>query len=159
VPGGEPLGPLDRLPLALVTHRAGAVHLVRVCAAQDAPAQLAILVRHTTQCLSRLGLAYRVVRRPAAALEFAARATDGIEVWLPARRRYQPICACTDSGAFLARRGGIRVRGGGEPYPATLHAAALPIEPAVRAIAEQYRDPGGAVRIPDVLLPYTASAG
>jgi seryl-tRNA synthetase len=78
-------------------------------------------------------------------------------VWLPARRQYRPICACTDCGGFLARRAGIRLHGGTEPYPATLHATALPVRAALAAILQRHRDAGGAVRIPQALLPYTAN--
>jgi len=138
-------------------HEFGKVELVRICAAEDATAELAALVGHAEECLSRLGLAYRVVELAAGDLGFSARTTYDLEVWLPSQRRYREISSCSDCGTFQARRAGIRVRdrSGGKSYAATLNGSGLPIGRTLLAILEQYQEADGGVQVPDALVPYT----
>jgi len=138
-------------------HEFGKVEMVRICAAEDSTAQLAVLVGHAEECLKRLGLAYRVVQLAAGDLGFSARTTYDLEVWLPSQQRYREVSSCSDCGTFQARRANIKVRDGAgqKSYAATLNGSGLPIGRTLLAVLEQYQEADGGVRVPDALVPYT----
>ncbi|WP_030791438.1 serine--tRNA ligase [Streptomyces sp. NRRL S-920] len=138
-------------------HQFEKVELVRVCALEDAPAQLELMLEHAEECLRRLELSYRVVQLPAGDLGFSARSTYDIEVWLPGSGSYREISSVSDCGTFQARRAGIRCRtaDGRKEYAATLNGSALPIGRTVAALLEQGARPDGSVELPEALISYT----
>ncbi|WP_371497181.1 serine--tRNA ligase [Kitasatospora sp. NBC_00374] len=138
-------------------HQFEKVELVRICALDDAPAQLELMVGQVEECLRRLELSYRVVLLPAGDMGFSARMTYDIEVWLPGSDSYREISSVSDCGAFQARRAGVRHRTAeGRKLPAaTLNGSALPIGRTVAALLEQGAQPDGSVLLPEALVPYT----
>ncbi|MGW0501106.1 serine--tRNA ligase [Streptomyces sp. NPDC003007] len=138
-------------------HQFEKVELVRVCAPEDASAQLELMVNHAEECLKRLELAHRVVLLPAGDLGFSARMTYDVEVWLPGSGSYREISSVSDCGTFQARRADIRVkRPDGSRTPAvTLNGSALPIGRTVAALLEQGVREDGSVVLPEALVPYT----
>ncbi|MET7598572.1 serine--tRNA ligase [Streptomyces sp. NPDC004082] len=138
-------------------HQFEKVELVRVCAPEDAPEQLELMVSHAEECLKRLELAHRVVLLPAGDLGFSARMTYDVEVWLPGSGSYREISSVSDCGTFQARRADIRVkRPDGSRTPAvTLNGSALPIGRTVAALLEQGVREDGSVVLPEALVPYT----
>lgn len=138
-------------------HQFEKVELVRICALQDAPAQLELMTGHAEEALRRLELSYRVVALPAGDLGFSARVTYDIEVWLPGSDSYREISSVSDCGTFQARRAGIRHRtpDGGKAYAATLNGSALPVGRTVAALLEQGLQADGSVLLPDALVRYT----
>ncbi|MDN0197941.1 serine--tRNA ligase [Streptomyces sp. S.PNR 29] len=141
-------------------HQFEKVELVRICAAQDAPGQLQLMVEHAEECLRRLELSYRVVLLPAGDLGFSARMTYDLQVWLPGSNTFREISSVSDCGTFQARRAGIRVRtrGGGKEPAATLNGSALPIGRTLAALLEQHQRPDGSVELPKALQPYAGFA-
>ncbi|BAJ28542.1 MULTISPECIES: serine--tRNA ligase [Kitasatospora] len=138
-------------------HQFEKVELVRICALEDAQAQLELMVGQVEECLKRLELSYRVVLLPAGDLGFSARTTYDIEVWMPGGDTYREISSVSDCGSFQARRAGIRHRGaeGRKQVAATLNGSALPIGRTVAALLEQGAQPDGSVLLPAALAPYT----
>ncbi|MFB6818824.1 serine--tRNA ligase [Streptomyces sp. NPDC056347] len=138
-------------------HQFEKVELVRVCAAEDAPKQLELMLGHAEECLRRLELSYRVVLLPAGDLGFSARMTYDIEVWLPGSGAFREVSSVSDCGTFQGRRAGIRVRGanGTKEPAATLNGSALPIGRTVAALLEQGQREDGSVVLPEALVPYT----
>ncbi|EFE72588.1 seryl-tRNA synthetase [Streptomyces viridosporus ATCC 14672] len=137
-------------------HQFEKVELVRVCAVEDAPAQLELMLAHAEECLRRLELSYRVVLLPAGDLGFSARMTYDIEVWLPGSGAFREISSVSDCGTFQARRAGIRVRtpGGDKEPAATLNGSALPVGRTLAALLEQGQRPDGSVELPKALQSY-----
>jgi seryl-tRNA synthetase len=137
-------------------HQFSKVELVRICAAEDAPAELEKLVGHAEAGLRELGLAYRVVLLPAGDMGFSARKTYDLEVWLPGQQRYREISSCSDCGTFQARRANIRTRGmdGERVFAATLNGSGLPIGRTMAAILEQFQQGDGSVVMPKPLVPF-----
>jgi seryl-tRNA synthetase len=138
-------------------HQFEKVELVRVCAVQDAAAQLELMVSHAEECLRRLELSYRVILLPAGDMGFSARVTYDIEVWLPGSDSYREISSVSDCGTFQARRAGIRYRAadGGRQPAVTLNGSALPIGRTVAALLEQGLQEDGSVLLPAALAAYT----
>ncbi|MFJ4920611.1 serine--tRNA ligase [Streptomyces sp. NPDC088725] len=138
-------------------HQFEKVELVRVCAPEDAQAQLELMVGQVEECLRRLELSYRVVLLPAGDLGFSARMTYDIEVWLPGGDAFREISSVSDCGTFQARRAGIRHRtaDGRKGPAATLNGSALPVGRTVAALLEQGLQADGSVVLPAALVPYT----
>ena len=170
--------PADELPLALTAHtpcfrsEAGSygrdtrglirqhqfakVEMVRICAADQARAELEKTVGHAEACLKELDLAYRVVMLAAGDTGFSAQLTYDLEVWLPSQQTYREISSVSDFGTFQGRRAGIRTRGAdGKTQPvATINGSGLPIGRTLAALLEQHQQQDGSVVLPEALFPY-----
>ncbi|RMH31617.1 MAG: serine--tRNA ligase [Nitrospirae bacterium] len=106
--------------------------------------------------LQRLDLPYRVMALCRGDLGFAAAKTYDLEVWIPSQNAYREISSCSNFEAFQARRANIRYRpAGGKPqFVHTLNGSGLAIGRTIVAILENYQQPDGTVRIPEILQPY-----
>ena len=137
-------------------HQFSKVELVRLCAAEDSPTELEVLLAHAEACLAELGLAYRVVRLAAGDMGFAAQLTYDIEVWLPSQGTFREISSCSDCGTFQSRRAGIRAKDpqGARQQVATLNGSGLPIGRTMAAVLEQFQAEDGSVTLPEVLVPF-----
>ena len=107
--------------------------------------------------LQRLGLPYRTVVLCTGDMGFGARRTHDIEVWLPGQGTYREIAACSDTGAFQARRMNARFRpeGGGKPeFVHTLNGSGLAVGRSLIAVLENGQEEDGSVTLPEVLHPW-----
>ncbi|MEO0868263.1 MAG: aminoacyl--tRNA ligase-related protein, partial [Cyanobacteria bacterium J06642_11] len=71
--------------------------------------------------------------------------------------RYREISSCSNCVAFQARRADIRFKTPGKKgtqFVHTLNGSGLAIGRTMAAILENYQQPNGSVRIPDVLQGY-----
>ena len=108
--------------------------------------------------LQALGLAYRVVTLSTGDLGFGARRTYDIEVWLPGQATYREISSCSVCGDFQARRMNARYRPEPDAAPQfvhTLNGSGVAVGRALIAVMENYQEADGAIRVPEVLVPYT----
>ena len=109
------------------------------------------------EVLKRLGLPYRVMLLCAGDTGFGARKTYDIEVWLPGQDAYREISSCSNCGEFQARRMKARSRVAGAKetrFVHTLNGSGLAIGRTLVAILENYQQPDGSIKVPEVLVPY-----
>ena len=88
---------------------------------------------------------------------FSATKTYDLEVWLPSANRYREISSCSNCIDFQARRADIRFKTPGQKgtqFVHTLNGSGLAIGRTMAAILENYQQPNGSVKVPDVLQPY-----
>jgi seryl-tRNA synthetase len=102
---------------------------------------------------------------------FASAKTYDLEVWLPGQQLYREISSCSNFEAFQARRANIRYRKLSNSsskeksasnsaskektaFVHTLNGSGLAVGRTYLAILENYQQPDGTVRIPEVLVPY-----
>ncbi|QMU75398.1 serine--tRNA ligase [Streptacidiphilus sp. PB12-B1b] len=137
-------------------HQFSKVEMVRICAPQDARAEMERMTGHAEACLRELDLAYRVVTLAAGDTGFSSQLTYDIEVWLPSQSTYREISSVSDFGTFQGRRAGIRTRDeNGKPVPAaTVNGSGLPIGRTLAAVLEQHQQPDGSVLLPESLVRY-----
>ncbi len=140
-------------------HQFHKVELVKITTPEDADAEHEALTGHAEACLEALGLPYRVMRLCGGDIGFGARHCYDLEVWLPSQGRYREISSCSSYGDFQARRMNLRYRpaGPGTPKPRychTINGSGLAVGRTLVAILENYQQPDGSVRIPEVLRPY-----
>jgi seryl-tRNA synthetase len=115
------------------------------------------MTRHAELVLERLGLPYRRMLLCTGDMGFGATKTFDLEVWLPGQDAYREISSISNCEAFQARRMQARWRNPetGKPEPVhTLNGSGVAVGRALIAVIENYQQPDGSIRVPDVLRPY-----
>lgn len=115
------------------------------------------LTQDAEAILQALKLPYRVIELCTGDLGFAATKTYDLEVWLPSSGTYREISSCSNCGDFQARRASIRFKEAGKKgtqFVHTLNGSGLAIGRTMAAVLENYQQPDGTVKVPDVLQPY-----
>jgi seryl-tRNA synthetase len=138
-------------------HQFEKVELVHVVRPEDSYAALEELTANAEQVLQGLGLPYRVVALCAGDVGFSSSKTYDLEVWLPGQQAYREISSCSNCEAFQARRMQARWRNPetGKPEPVhTLNGSGVAVGRALVAVLENYQEPDGRVRVPEVLQQY-----
>ncbi len=109
--------------------------------------------------ISGLGLPYRIIAVAAGDLGNPAAKKYDNEVWLPSEGRYRELTSCSNYTDYSARRLGTRMRDeGGTRLVHTLNGTACAVGRTLLFLFEHYQDTGGALAVPDVLVPFTGFA-
>jgi seryl-tRNA synthetase len=144
-------------------HQFQKVELVKFTRPEDSNAEHERLTRDAERVLEALGLPYRRMLLCTADMGFSSSKTYDLEVWLPGQQLYREISSCSNFEAFQARRANIRYRPSGagakstqkkSEFLHTLNGSGLAVGRTYLAILENYQQPDGTVRIPEVLVPY-----
>jgi seryl-tRNA synthetase len=138
-------------------HQFDKVELVRFCTPDTSPDEHERLLGHAETVLQRLELPYRVLQLATGDLGFASACTYDLEVWAPGVGMWLEVSSASTFTDFQARRANIRYRpaGGGKPtFVHTLNASGVALPRTIIAILENFQDADGAVRVPEVLVPF-----
>jgi len=138
-------------------HQFNKVELVKLVRPETSEQEHEALVQNAEAVLQALKLPYRVLELCTGDLGFGAAKCYDLEVWLPSAGRYREISSCSNFKDFQARRGNIRYKQPGQKgtqFVHTLNGSGLAVGRTMAAILENYQQPDGSVRIPDVLQPY-----
>jgi seryl-tRNA synthetase len=109
--------------------------------------------------ISGLGLPYRIITVASGDLGNPAAKKYDIEAWLPSEGRYRELTSCSNYTDYSARRLGTRMRDeGGTRLVHTLNGTACAVGRTLLFIFEHYQDEGGALVVPEVLVPHTGFA-
>ncbi len=115
------------------------------------------LVKDAADILEQLKLPYRVLELCTGDLGFSAAKTYDLEVWMPSADTYREISSCSNCVDFQARRANIRFKTPGKKgtqYVHTLNGSGLAVGRTMAALLENYQQPNGSVKVPEVLQPY-----
>ena len=138
-------------------HQFNKVELVKFVSPSNSFEELDKLLEDAADILQALELPYRVLELCTGDLGFSSTKTYDIEVWLPSAGTYREISSCSNCVDFQARRGNIRFKEAGKKgtqFVHTLNGSGLAVGRTMAAILENYQQPDGTVRIPEVLQPY-----
>jgi seryl-tRNA synthetase len=137
-------------------HQFSKVELVSITKPEDSAAEHERMTSIAEEVLKRLGLHYRVMLLCAGDTGFGSRVTHDIEVWLPGQGMFREISSCSNCGDFQARRMKARYRKGEKQteFVHTLNGSALAVGRTLIAVMENYQQPDGSIRVPEVLQPY-----
>ncbi|MFB2917774.1 MULTISPECIES: serine--tRNA ligase [Aerosakkonema] len=138
-------------------HQFNKVELVKFVHPETSEAEHESLVRNAEAILQALQLPYRVIELCTADLGFSSRKTYDLEVWLPSAGKYREISSCSNFGDFQARRGSIRFKEAGKKgtqFVHTLNGSGLAVGRTMAAVLENYQQPNGTVKVPEVLRSY-----
>lgn len=137
-------------------HQFNKVEMVKFTTPDQSYEELEKMTLNAEALLQDLKLPYRVLLLCTGDMGFSAAKTYDLEVWMPAQHTYREISSCSNCEDFQARRAKIRYRtaDGKIEYVHTLNGSGLAIGRTVAAILENYQQPDGSVKVPDVLVPY-----
>ncbi|MFP4123063.1 serine--tRNA ligase [Coleofasciculus sp.] len=138
-------------------HQFNKVELVKIVHPSTSEAEHEKLVEDAAAILEALKLPYRVIELCTGDLGFSATKCYDLEVWLPSSGKYREISSCSNCGDFQARRGSLRFKETGKKgtqFVHTLNGSGLAIGRTLSAILENYQQPNGTVKIPEVLQSY-----
>jgi seryl-tRNA synthetase len=138
-------------------HQFNKVELVKFVHPDSSEAEHQALVKNAEAILQALKLPYRVIELCTGDLGFGAAKCYDLEVWLPSANTYREISSCSNFKDFQARRANIRFKEAGKKgtqYVHTLNGSGLAVGRTMAAILENYQQPDGNVKVPEVLQPY-----
>ncbi|MCD8316119.1 MAG: serine--tRNA ligase, partial [Eggerthellaceae bacterium] len=139
-------------------HQFSKVEMVKYTTPEEGFNELELMVNDAENILQKLGLPYRVISLCTGDIGFSSAKTYDLEVWLPSYNAYKEISSCSCCTDFQARRANIKYRDPehfkGTRYVYTLNGSGLAVGRTMAAIIENYQQPDGSIKIPDVLVPY-----
>jgi seryl-tRNA synthetase len=135
-------------------HQFDKVELVKWVHPEKSFEELDKLRTDAERLLQKLGLPYRVLLICAGDIGFPHAKQYDLEVWAAGQKRWLEVSSCSNFTDFQARRAGIRYRpkdGGKAEVVHTLNGSGLAVPRVLAAILENFRQPDGRVRVPEVL--------
>lgn len=138
-------------------HQFNKVEMYKFARPDDSFDELEKLTRDAEDVLQQLGLPYRVLELCTGDLGFSAAKTYDLEVWLPSSGKYREISSCSNCVDFQGRRANIRFKEVGKKgtqFVHTLNGSGLAVGRTMAAILENYQQPDGSVKVPEVLQKY-----
>lgn len=139
-------------------HQFSKVEMVKFAKPEESFDELEGMVADAEHILQKLELPYRVISLCTGDIGFSSAKTYDLEVWLPSYNGYKEISSCSNCVDFQARRANIKYRDPenfkGTRYLHTLNGSGLAVGRTMAAIIENYQQPDGTIKVPDVLVPY-----
>ncbi len=144
----------------LRVHQFDKVEMFVVCAPSASEKLHQELLAMQEKLVQGLGIPYRVVQLCTGDLGFPSAKTYDIECWLPGQNNgkgeYRETHSTSNTTDYQARALNIRMKGkdGKNVVAHLLNGTAFAIGRTIIAILENYQQPDGSVKIPNVLVPF-----
>jgi seryl-tRNA synthetase len=139
-------------------HQFDKVEMFVFCSPERSAEEHDRLLAVEEELVAELGLPYRVVNIAAGDLGASASKKYDIEAWFPGQERYREITSTSNTTDYQSRRLDIRFRAEqGLEFVHTLNGTAVTAR-AMIAVLENFQDEGGAVAVPEALVPFGAPA-
>ncbi len=138
-------------------HQFNKVEMFGYTKPEDSGDMLKELITKACRLVEGLGLHYRLSKLAAGDCSASMATTYDVELWLPSMNEYKECSSVSNAMDYQARRGNIRFRRDATKkveFLHTLNGSGLATSRLLPAIVEQFQQPDGAVRIPEVLRPY-----
>lgn len=141
----------------LRNHEFDKVEVFSVSTPDQAPAMLNELLGRAERLIAELGLPYRIIEICTGDLGQSHHRGFDIEVYAPGCDQWLEVSSVSWFSDYQARRADIRFKRSGQKgteIAHTLNGSALAVPRVWAAIVENFRQPDGSVRVPQVLAPY-----
>ena len=137
-------------------HQFNKVEMVEFTTPEDNECAWNELLGKAERIVQKLGLHYRLVQLAGADYAHGMAKTWDIEIYIPSMDRYTEVSSVSTAQNYQARRTNTRYlkADGTKHYVYTLNASGIAASRIFPAILEQYQQPDGSIKIPDVLVPY-----
>jgi seryl-tRNA synthetase len=138
-------------------HQFDKVEMYHFTTPENSYNELEELVDNAEDICRALEIPHRVVQMVTGDLGFTAAKKYDVELWAPGCAEWLEVSSCSNVESFQARRANIRYRPDADAKPDfvhTLNGSGLALPRVMIAILENYQQPEGTVRIPEVLVPY-----
>jgi seryl-tRNA synthetase len=116
------------------------------------------LIKNAEIIYQKLKIPYRVVSIVSSALNDNASLKYDLEAWFPGSDTYRELVSCTNCLDYQARklnaRYGVHGDSVSRKFCHTLNSTAIATERTICCILENYQQPDGTVKVPEVLIPY-----
>lgn len=138
-------------------HQFNKVEMVQYAHPEHSKEAFEELVGKACSLMSKLGLHFRLSKLAAGDCSASMARTYDIEVWIPSMGIYKEVSSVSNANDYQARRNNTRYRDSktGKPeFVHTLNGSGLATSRVFPALIEQYQQPDGSVKIPEVLRPF-----
>jgi seryl-tRNA synthetase len=138
-------------------HQFDKVEMYTYCLPEESDTEMEKMVSDAEETCRLLGLVYRVKQLCTGDLGFAARKTYDVEVWAPGCGEWLEVSSVSNVSDFQARRANVKYRpagGGRARLVHTLNGSGLGLPRTLIAVIENYQQPDGTLRVPEVLRPW-----
>ena len=145
----------------LRAHEFDKVEILALATPEQAPGLLTELRDRAERLIAGLGLPYRIIEICTGDMGQSHHRSFDIEVYAPGCDNWLEVSSVSWFSDYQARRADIRFKRTGQKgteVANTLNGSALAVPRVWAAICENFRQPDGSVRIPDVLRPYMRGA-
>jgi seryl-tRNA synthetase len=140
----------------LRVHQFNKVELVNFVMPEESYDVLERLLTEALEVLKLLDIPYKVIQLPYNDLSFASAKTYDIEIYAPGADKWLEVSSVSNFEDFQAKRADIRVRVEGKTKPVhTLNGSGVATPRLMISLLENYQTKEGAIKIPEVLVPYT----
>jgi seryl-tRNA synthetase len=142
----------------LRVHQFNKVELVKFTKPEDSYNELETLLADAESILQALNIPYRVILLCSGDTSFSSAKTYDIEVWSPGEQKWLEASSVSNFEDFQARRANIRFKRTPKDKPEfvhTLNGSGLATSRLIVALLENYAQPDGSIKVPDVLQKYT----
>ena len=139
----------------LRVHQFEKMEMFSFCSPEESEKEHELIVSLEEKIMQGLELPYQVIKLAAGDLGLPSAKTYDIETWLPGQKQYRETHSSSNCTDFQARRLQIRYKNGDKTeFVHTLNGTAVAIGRIIIAILENYQQPDGSVKIPEVLHKY-----
>ncbi|MEO5974622.1 MAG: serine--tRNA ligase [Ilumatobacteraceae bacterium] len=141
----------------LRSHEFDKVEVFSVATSDQAPAMLDELLGRAERIIADLDLPYRTVEICTGDLGQSHHRSFDVEVYAPGCDQWLEVSSVSWFSDYQARRADIRFKRSGQKgteIAHTLNGSALAVPRVWAAIIENFRQPDGSVRVPEILAPY-----
>ncbi len=141
----------------LRVHEFNKVELVKFVPPETSYEEHESLTADAERVLELLEIPYRRILLCTGDTSFSSAKTYDLEVWAPVEGKWLEASSCSNFEDFQARRANIRFRREPKAKPEfvhTLNGSGLATSRLMVAFLENYQQPDGTIRIPEVLHPY-----
>jgi seryl-tRNA synthetase len=138
-------------------HQFDKVEMYKFTTPESSYEELEGIVRDAEDVCRALEIPYRVIEMCTGDLGFQATKKYDLELWAPGCGEWLEVSSCSNCEDFQARRSNIRFRrepGAKPEFVHTLNGSGLALPRVMIAIVENYQQPDGSIRVPEVLRPY-----
>ncbi|MEW6008141.1 MAG: serine--tRNA ligase [Candidatus Omnitrophota bacterium] len=138
-------------------HQFDKVELVKFVKPETSYDELEKLVKNAEKVLQLLGLPYQIAALSTQDLSFAASKCYDIEAYAIGLDKWLEVSSCSNFESFQARRTNIKFRKKDSKkidFVHTLNGSGVALARTMIAIIENYQQPDGSIKIPEVLIPY-----
>jgi seryl-tRNA synthetase len=138
-------------------HEFSKIEIVRIDTPEHSAESHKEMLAHVEGLVQKLGLPYRILRLCGGDMSFTSSICYDFEVFSAAQKRWLEVSSVSNFDTYQANRLRCRFRradGKKIELCHTLNGSALALPRIVAAILEDYQQPDGRVKVPEVLVPY-----
>ena len=142
-------------------HQFDKVEMYTYCRPEESAQELEKMLADAEATCMGLGLPYRIKRLCTGDIGFNSMITYDVEVWAAGCDEWLEVSSVSNVGDFQARRANIKFKpadGSKNRLVHTLNGSGLGMPRTMIAILENYQQPDGSIKIPEVLLPWMGGA-